>query len=1149
MTPEQFQRVDEIFNAALAVDPAARPQFLAEACNGDAEIRREVEALLAFDAQPKAIFRTPAIAAGMQFTTNGLGGTSNQPPTIPERIGSYRIQRVLGEGGFGVVYLAEQENPRRTVALKVLKPRAASPSALKRFEYEAQILGRLQHPGIAQVYEAGTSLVGECVQAWFAMEYVAGRPLDAYALGRRSDLRERLELLAQVCDAVQYAHQKGVIHRDLKPANILVDEHGRPKVLDFGVARTTDPDRDLTTLQTSIGQIIGTLAYMSPEQVVGDPAEIDTRSDVYTLGVILYQLLSGVLPHDFSSCSIVEATRRIREVEPPRLGVVNRACRGEIETIVTKAMEKQRLRRYQSAADLAADIRRYLAGGVIDAKRDSALYVLRKTLRRYRGLAAGAVLFVATLATFSVLSFLQAQRNRMLADQQSDLRVASDSARDRAERERRRADAIAAERAQALRISNIERGRLLGRTGNFRAAEQVLWDEHLRDPDSAHTFWALWELYAHTPSRATVRAHADNVWAIAHRPDGEWVATSGSDGQIKLWDTQTWTLIAVLRGHRGNVQAVAFSPDGRQLASGGEDRRIVLWNLQVRQVEQVIEGGHLTGVRALRYFPEGDLLLAVDDTSGIVWDTRTGACIANLDMRGLRPSGAAIAAGGPPLAIGTIFGEILLWDQLQDAPTRVLEGHSGNVTGLAFSLDGLTLYSGSGDRSIRQWDLESGQCLAELQANNGTVRALFVTPDGRWLGSMGWWRLDLWDLRTLSRARSLPLHDGVQGNSLSPDGATLVWGASSGEVRAYDVDADTTARRTLGPHESRISAGISPDSGRVVTGDVAGNLRVWNRTEGSLLDQFAAHRNRIRSVHFTADGRRVVTGSNDLMLRVWDAATWRCLLELESHSSANSASIAISPDGRLIAHSLADRSVEVVEIETGARVLRLPPFANQVLGLAFRPGRDELAVSTRDLAVSVWRLDGAWVSNLPGAGSVWTPAYSHDGALLAVGDWGHEIRVWDADSFALLNRLEGHAAAVFDVAFRPGDAALLASASADGMVKLWDALAGRCLVTLDAFDDWDVLAVGFDASGRYLVASGADGMAHAWDLGWFDRHIAGNAEYQLGRAGPNLDGAAAARLRAWLRRVNQDEWPRQPPAGAEAEPVRGQTRSEVAISE
>ncbi len=1144
MTPEQFQRVDQIFHAALAIDPAARPQFLAEACNGDAEMRREVDALLAFDDQPQAIFRTPAIAAGMQFTTNGLRGTTTQPPPIPERIGSYRIQRVLGEGGFGVVYLAEQENPRRTVALKVLKPRAASPSALKRFEYEAQILGRLQHPGIAQVYEAGTSLVGECVQAWFAMEYVAGRPLDAYALGRRSNLRERLELLAQVCDAVQYAHQKGIIHRDLKPANILVDEHGRPKVLDFGVARTTDPDRDLTTLQTGIGQIVGTLAYMSPEQVVGDPAEIDTRSDVYTLGVILYQLLSGVLPHDFSSCSIVEATRRIREADPPRLGVVNRACRGEIETIVAKALEKPRARRYQSAADLAADIRRYLAGGVIEAKRDSALYVLRKTLRRYRGLAAFAALFVATLSTFSVLSFLQAQRNRVLADEQSDLRVASDSARDLAERERRRADAIAAQRAAALRISNIERGRLLGRTGNFRAAEQVLWYEHLADPDSAHTFWALWELYAHTPSRATVQAHAGNVWAIAHAARGKWVATAGADGQIKLWDTQTWTLMAVLRAHRGNVLSVACSPDGRQLASGGEDRRIVIWNAQVRQVEHVIENAHPSGVRALRYFPGGDLLLAVDDAGAIVWNARSGACAASLELGGLRPSGVAIAAGGTPLAIGTMFGQILIWDQLQDAPTRVLDGHSGNVTGLAFSPDGLTLYSGSGDRGIRQWDLASGQCLAELQANNGTVRALFITPDGRWLASMGWWRLDLWDLRTLSRARSLPLHDGVAGASLSPDGATLVWGVGSGEVRAYDLGADIAAQRALGPHDSRVSAGISPDAGRVVTGDVAGDLRIWDAADGRLLDRFAAHRSRIRSVHFTPDGRRVVTGANDLMLRVWDAATWRCLLELDRHSSANSASIAISPDGRLIAHSLADRSVEVLDIDSGAVVLRLPPFANQVLGIAFRPDAAELAVSTRDVAVSVWRLDGAWVTSLAGGASVWTPAYSPDGALLAAGDWSHEIRVWDADSFAPLHTLEGHAAAVFDVAFRPGDAALLASASADGTVKLWDARAGRCLVTLDALDDWDVLAVGFDASGRYLVASGASGLAHVWDLGGFDRHIAGNAEYQLGRAGPNLDSAAAARLRAWLRRVDQDQWPRQPPAGGDGEERVGVANSE-----
>ncbi len=348
----------------------------------------------------------------------------------PKEIGHYKIRRVIGSGGMGTVYEAIQENPRRKVAIKVMRSGVTSRSALRRFEYESQILGRLHHIGIAQVYEAGTWDDGTGGVPYFAMEYIAAaQSLLAYAQKKDLGTDARLRLFEKVSDAVHHGHIKGIIHRDLKPDNILVDQSGNPKIIDFGVARATDSDMAVTTLQTNVGQLVGTVQYMSPEQCEADPDLIDARSDVYSLGVILYELLSGQPPYDLSSIPIYEATRVIRERQPTRMTTVTTGISGDLETIVSKAMDKDRDRRYQSAHELRQDIERFLMNEPIEARRASMVYQFKMFARRNRGVVATAatiagVLVVATIV--SVYSGIRATQAESAAVVERDRAVAAE---------------------------------------------------------------------------------------------------------------------------------------------------------------------------------------------------------------------------------------------------------------------------------------------------------------------------------------------------------------------------------------------------------------------------------------------------------------------------------------------------------------------------------------------------------------------------------------------------------------------------------------------------------------------------------------------------------------------------------------------------
>src|SRR5260370_11138780 len=404
MNLDRWRRIEDLRNAARKLEPEQRRAFLAEACIGDEELRSEIDSLL--DWPDAATTIAPLNASDWQATTSGETLIPTRP--LPTSIGRYRIVRLLGEGGMGVVYEAEQEQPRRIVALKVIKLGLTSLDPIRRFEQETRVLGRLQHPGIAQIYEAGTADTCFGPQRYFAMEFIRGRSLCEYAAGLNLNLRPRLQLIIKICEAVHHAHERGVIHRDLKPGNILVDEAGQPKILDFGVARATDSDAHVTR-QTDLGQVVGTLSYMSPEQVLGDPLALDTRSDVYALGVILYELLAGRMPYQVSH-KLHEAAQTIREEDPARLSSIDRLYRGDVDTIVGKALEKDKARRHASATDRAADLQHYLQDEPIVARPTSQTYQLRKFARRHKALVSGAAAVFVVLTAGGVARKSEAAR-------------------------------------------------------------------------------------------------------------------------------------------------------------------------------------------------------------------------------------------------------------------------------------------------------------------------------------------------------------------------------------------------------------------------------------------------------------------------------------------------------------------------------------------------------------------------------------------------------------------------------------------------------------------------------------------------------------------------------------------------------------------
>ncbi|MFZ4573597.1 MAG: WD40 repeat domain-containing serine/threonine protein kinase [Phycisphaerales bacterium] len=1089
---EGLAALERLFDEALLVPKAERDAFVASRTGGDEALRVKLMRLLAAHTSGESLMPTPP-PEGM-----ALVPLETSDPMIGQRLGAFRIVGLLGTGGMGSVYDAEQDAPRRRVAVKVLHATLIARDASHRFRLEAEVLGSLEHPGIAHVYEAGVASLAVGRIPYLAMEYVDGATLLEHARSAGLDARQRITLFISVCEAVEHAHRKGVIHRDLKPGNIMVTTSGMVKVLDFGVARLVKQDDRASSLATRVGQIVGTLQYMSPEQVLGDQRHVDTRSDVYSLGVVLYELLSFRRPYDLASTSVAEAAAIIRDYDPPSVAQFAPYCRGDLETIVTKALAKEPRERYQSAAELAAELRRYLANEPILARPVSSAYYLKKFVVRNKAvtLSAAAVVAALVVGVFGLwIGLGRAQRATRAAEAAKSAESAA-LAESRRHEEEARANASAAE-FQSY-VANLAAASGAIEAFDLAAARQHLalcppglrgWEwRHLeamsddaigvyavKDAQAAgEGVWdiglsgdgrvlagsmnsrrvAVWETDREAPPRLidpfaiTKDSRLEVIHGVSLNADGTVLACAHAWGRVaSVWDVRGSKLLFVLAGHTDEVEDVEISPDGGLVATASFDGTVGLWSARSGERVGTLRG-HSVAVRSLSFDADGGRLATLE-ASGVtlMWDVRSQRLLARSRPGPSRLGGVGqISPDGRRVLSAASGASPWIADAETGEPLVTLQGHRAEAMSAAWSPDGTRVLIGSSDRSIRMHDAADGRLLSSYRGHEHNVSTIRFAADGRTFFSSGYGDASgvrRWSAFHQTGSVSSRLHPGdVAVVVASPKGDSIASiGGRWGDVVVQDSRSGDAIGLIRMPAAAQGLA-FESDGGLLVAAE-DGSLSRWARDSGTV-QLLAAN-----PPPYPWLVLRLSPGAGMAYLSPAPPGVAVHTLALPGRTSTEidrkleAIAGLIDSDGTIALRYATATSLEALRVTTAERLWtrEVPAAERWSVEVNWKAGCCVVRSGDADFAIVRTR-DGSVISELvdarPGAQSL---AISPEGDRVAVGTQAGETHLWSVERGARVYTLRSATNWVEAISFVPVTEGLVTCESS-GAVRLWET-AGR----------------------------------------------------------------------------------------------------------